>query len=68
MRNRETIYRKLETLEHTLINLQRIVNTQEPIETYKINIGKAMSIVDEVQSMIDREPFSTNIERQKEAR
>ena len=39
MRNRELIYRKLETLDHTLINLQRIVNTQEPIESYRANIN-----------------------------
>ena len=58
MRNRNLLNQKLETLNTTLTNLRRIVNTQEPIETYKINIGKAMSIVDEVQSMIDREPFS----------
>ena len=58
MRNRNLLNQKLETLNATLTNLRRIVNTQEPIETYKINIGKAMSIVDEVQSMIDREPFS----------
>ena len=58
MRNRNLLNQKLETLNATLTNLRRIVNTQEPIETYKINIGKAMSIVDEVQSMIDREPVS----------
>ena len=58
MRNRNLLNQKLETLNATLTNLRRIVNTQEPIETYKINIGKTMSIVDEVQSMIDREPFS----------
>jgi hypothetical protein len=58
MRNRNLLNQKLETLNATLTNLRRIVNTQEPIETYKINIGKAMNIVDEVQSMIDREPFS----------
>ena len=58
MRNRNLLNQKLETLNATLTNLRRIVNTQEPIETYKITICKAMSIVDEVQSMIDREPFS----------
>ena len=61
MRNRNLLNQKLETLNATLTNLRRIVNTQEPIETYKINIGKAMSIVDEVQSMIDREPFSPEV-------
>ena len=58
MRNRNLLNQKLETLNATLVNLRRIVNTQEPIETYKINIGKAMSIVEDVQSMIEREPFS----------
>jgi len=58
MRNRELIYRRLESLEHTLINLQRIVNTQEPIESYKANIIKAQGIVDDVRTMIEREPRS----------
>jgi len=58
MRNRELIYRRLEKLDHTLINLQRIVNTQEPIESYKSTIEKSQSIVDEIRSMIEREPRS----------
>lgn len=58
MRNRELIYQRLEKLDHTLINLQRIVNTQEPIESYRLNIGKAQDIVEEVRSMIEREPRS----------
>tara|TARA_R110000772_G_C13029150_1_gene411495 strand:- start:128 stop:331 length:204 start_codon:yes stop_codon:yes gene_type:complete len=58
MRNRELVYRKLESLEHILINLQRIVNTQEPIESYKVNILKAQGIVDDVRTMIEREPRS----------
>ena len=36
MRNRNLLNQKLETLNATLTNLRRIVNTQEPIETYKI--------------------------------
>tara|TARA_Y100000114_G_C11753180_1_gene325491 strand:- start:379 stop:582 length:204 start_codon:yes stop_codon:yes gene_type:complete len=56
MKNREFIYRKLESLEHTLINLQRIVNTQEPIETYKVNIGKALGTMEDIRTAIEREP------------
>ena len=58
MRNREMINRKLETLDHVLINLQRIVNTQEPVESYKIGILKGQDIVEEIRSMIEREPNS----------
>lgn len=58
MRNREMLYKKLETLDHTLINLQRIVNTQEPIESYRSNIVKAQGIADDIRTMIEREPRS----------
>ena len=52
------INRKLETLDHVLINLQRIVNTNEPIQTYKQGIEKGKDIVEEIRSMIEREPNS----------
>ena len=58
MKNRETINRKLEKLDHILINLQRIVSTQEPITTYKEVIEKGQDVVDEIRSMIEREPRS----------
>jgi len=58
MRNRNLLDRKLQTLEGTLITLQNIVNTQQPIETYKINIGKAQAIVEEIRDMIEAEPMS----------
>ena len=59
MRNRNLLNRKLDTLDHTLITLKRIVNTQEPIESYKVNINKAQALVEEVKSMIESEPFSS---------
>ena len=58
MRNRNTINKQLEVLENTLINLQRIVNTQEPINVYKENIEKCHDLVGEIKSMIEREPFA----------
>ena len=60
MRNRELLYKKLETLDHTLINLQRIVNTQEPIESYRANIIKAQGLLEDLRDMVEREPFSSN--------
>ena len=58
MRNRNLLDRKLQTLEGTLTTLHNIVNTQQPIETYKINIGKAQAIVEEIRDMIEAEPMS----------
>jgi hypothetical protein len=58
MRNRNLLNRKLENLESTLINLQRIVNTQEPIEVYKINIGRGLALVEELKDMVEMEPMA----------
>jgi hypothetical protein len=60
MRNRNLVNKKLENLEATLTNLRRIVNTQEPIEVYKINIGKALGLVEELKDMVEMEPMSPN--------
>ena len=58
MRNRNLVYKKLETLETTLITLQQIVNRQSPIETYKVNIVKAQGLVSDLKDMVEREPMS----------
>jgi len=60
MRNRNLLNRKLDNLESTLTNLRRIVNTQEPIETYKDNIGRALSLVGDIKSMVEMEPMDHN--------
>jgi len=58
MRNRNYIYKKLENLEATISNLRRIVNTQEPIESYKINVNKALGLVEEIKDAIESQPLS----------
>ena len=57
MRNRNLVFKKLDTLETTLITLQSIVNRQSPIETYKANIVKAQGLVEEIKDMVEREPM-----------
>ena len=57
MKNRNLIYKKLESLEFTLNNLRRIVNTQEPIETYKLNIEKALGLLDNVKDIVESQPL-----------
>lgn len=60
MRNRSLMQKKIEYLESTLINLQRIVQTQEPLEVYIENIKKGLDVVDDLRSMIESEPLSPN--------
>lgn len=60
MRNRNLLNKKLESLESTLINLQRIVNTQEPIEVYRININRAIDLIGDLKDMVEAEPMSPN--------
>jgi hypothetical protein len=52
--------KKVEYLESTLINLQRIVKTQEPIEVYIQNIEKGLEVIEDLKSMIEAEPMSPN--------
>ena len=58
MRNRNLVNKKLDNLESTLINLQRIVNTQEPIESYRVNIIKAQGLVSDIKDMVESQPMS----------
>ena len=55
MRNRSTILRKLEQLGGVIRILKGIVNRQEPIETYIININKAENLLEEVTDFIETE-------------
>ena len=58
MRNRNLVNRKLDNLESTLINLQRIVNTQEPIESYRANIIKAQGLLNDIKDIVESQPMS----------
>jgi hypothetical protein len=58
MRNRNLIDRKLSILEGSLVNLQRIVQTREPIQTYKDTIAQALETLDDLRGMVEAEPMS----------
>ncbi len=60
MRNRSLMQKKVEFLESTLINLQRIVKTKEPVEVYLQNIEKGLEVIEDIKSMIEAEPLSPN--------
>ena len=52
MRNRSTILRKLDQLGGVIRILKGIVNRQEPIESYIININKAENLLEEVMDFV----------------
>lgn len=60
MRNRNLLNQKLDNLEGTLTTLQSIVNTQQPIESYRINIGKAQSLLEDIRDMVESQPMAPN--------
>ena len=56
MRNRNLIDKKLYNIEGVLKILLNIVNTQAPIESYRLHINKGMSLVEEARDLIALEP------------
>ena len=58
MRNRTAILRKLEQLGGVIRVLKGIVNRQEPIESYIININKAENLLEEVLDFVETENMS----------
>ena len=58
MRNRTVILRKLEQLGGVIRVLKGIVNRQEPIESYIININKAENLLEEVMDFVETESMS----------
>ncbi len=57
MKNRNLVYKRINQLESTLVNLKRIVSTQEPIEVYKTNIGQAMDLLDKIKDLVETQPL-----------
>lgn len=60
MKNRENIYRLIETLEGQLNNLKYIVNTQQPVEVYIQTLEKSLELTDNIRTFIDIEDFTPN--------
>jgi hypothetical protein len=58
MINRQLIFTKIENSEAQLKTLERIVKQGEPIQTYTETIEKIRGYLDEIRSMVSREPMS----------
>lgn len=60
MRYRNRTNSLLEKLDGRLQSLKRIVNRQEPIDTYINTIEQAQSLVEELKSIVEAEPIAPN--------
>jgi len=60
MRNRNYIYKKLESLDSTMSTLRHMVSTSQPIDAFIAEIEKGMDIIEEIKSQVENEPQSPN--------
>jgi hypothetical protein len=60
MRNRNYIYKKLESLDSTMSTLRHMVSTSQPIDAFITEIEKGMDIIEEIKSQVENEPQSPN--------
>lgn len=60
MRNRELIMKKLEHLEIKMNVLRMKVNGSSPVNEYISEIDNTRDIIEEVKSMIEREPRTSD--------
>jgi hypothetical protein len=58
MRNRQLMQKKVEYLESSLVNLQRMVKTGSPVKDFIFEIGKDLDLIEDIKSMIESEPLS----------
>jgi hypothetical protein len=57
MKNRETVLKKLDSIESGLNVLKFMVNRQEPIENFINKIEATRELVDHVKGYIESEPI-----------
>ena len=56
MKYRDSINQHIELLEGKVRDCQRLVQTQEPVSTYRRTIGEALDLIDNIKSYIEQEP------------
>ena len=57
MRNKDLAFRKLEKVEFGLINLKRLVKTQEPVREFINQIDHLVVAIEEVKAMVEKDPI-----------
>ena len=56
MKYRDSINQQIELLEGKVRESQRLVQTQEPVSTYRRTIGEALDLIDNIKIYIEQEP------------
>lgn len=56
MKYRDSINQQIELLEGKIMDCQRLVQTQEPVSTYRKTIGDALDLIENIKSYIEQEP------------
>ena len=56
MRNKQLVHKKLEKLDSTLLNLQRMVRMGESKEQFQKHLEEIKETVDEVTYMVEEQP------------
>ena len=54
MKYRDSINQQIELLEGKVRDCQRLVQTQEPISTYRKTIGDALDLIENIKSYIEQ--------------
>jgi len=60
MRNRDYIYKKLESLDSTMSTLRHMINTSQPKEAFIATVEKGIDLIEEIKSQVENEPQSPN--------
>lgn len=60
MKNRNYIYKKLESLDSIMSTLRHMVNTSQPKDAFVATIEKGIDIIEEIKSQVENEPQSPN--------
>ena len=55
MRNKDLVIKKLERVENLVVQLKRIVNSQEPREVYMQTLDKLDQLIEESKDFVENE-------------
>jgi DNA-binding FrmR family transcriptional regulator len=58
MKNRDTVLKKLDSIESSLNALRFMVNSQQPVNDFLIKIESTRELVDQIKGYIETEPIA----------